>query len=55
MHYSITYQNVLPPYLIYHQDIVATSIEEAKKKFREMHPFNEYADETIIRIDLIIK
>ena len=55
MHYTITYQTVLPPYLIYHQDIEATSIEEASKKFHEMHPFKEYAEETIIRIDLIIE
>ncbi|RZD42939.1 MAG: hypothetical protein CXT73_01925 [Methanobacteriota archaeon] len=54
MHYTITYQEVLPPYLIHHQNIEANSIEEAKKLFHKLHPYTDYADEVIIRVDLNI-
>jgi len=55
MHYTITYQEVLPPYIFHHQDIEANSIEEAKKLFYKLHPHKEYADEVIVRIDLNVK
>ncbi len=55
MHYTITYQEVLPPYIFHHQDIEASSIEEAKKLFYKLHPHKEYADEVIVRIDLNIR
>jgi len=54
MHYTITYQEVLPPYVIHHQNIEANSIEEAKKLFYKLHPYIDYANEVIIRVDLNI-
>ena len=37
------------------QDIEADSIEEAKKIFYELHPYQDYADQYIVRIDLKVK
>ena len=54
MHYTITYQEVLPPYVIHHQNLEASSIEEAKKLFYKLHPYQDYANEVIIRVDLNI-
>ena len=55
MHYTITYQEVLPPYIIHHQDVEASSIDEAKKIFYKSHPYRDYADHYIVRIDLKVK
>ena len=55
MHYTITYQDVLPPYTYHYQDLKADSIEEAKKIFYKSHPYPHYAHHYIVRIDLKVK
>ena len=55
MHYTITYQDVLPPYVFHHQNIEADSIQEAKKRFHELHPYREFPNQYIVRIDLKVK
>jgi hypothetical protein len=51
MLYSISYQQVLPPWLVLSQDIDASSENEAKQIFKAQHPYNDYAEEIIIKIE----
>ena len=51
MLYSISYQQLLPPWLVLSQDINASSEYEAKQLFKAQHPYQEYAEEIIIKIE----
>ena len=52
MRYSIVYQNLLPPWRVTTQEIDASSKTEVIKIFKQRHPRREYAEESIISINI---
>ena len=52
MRYSIVYQNLLPPWRVTTQEIDASSKTEVIKIFKQRHPRREYAEESIISINV---
>ena len=51
MHYTLYFENNTPPWGVRIEHIDATSKDEALKKHKLLHPYNDYPDYHVFKVD----
>ena len=52
MHYTLYFENNTPPWMVRIEHIDAASKDEALKKHKLLHPYNDYPDYHILKVEL---